>query len=110
MVDGLHFNTAFHSQLGLAIMILAYLQYIGGLTRPHKDEDSSDVSFPRRVFEFVHPMTGRLLLIAACVNIFAGINTWWPWWVDIVYAVTVTVFVLFIIFCELTGVGKDDSE
>lgn len=109
MVDGVHFNTAFHGQLGVTIMALAYIQMLGGFLRPHKVE-GTDATGLRKIFEILHPNIGRLLLIMACVNIFAGIQTLpWHWWVHIVYGITVGFFLLVIIGGEVSGAAKDNG-
>lgn len=41
MVDGEHFKTAWHGQLGISIMVIAYLQVIAGIIRPHAEEGMS---------------------------------------------------------------------
>jgi len=110
MTGGAHFNTKIHAQFGLTVMILGYLQFFGGLLRPHKPKEGQSKSALRTLFEFLHPWTGRVLLIAACVNIFIGINIWWHWWVNILYALLVAFFVLVILFCELSGSGKKAAD
>jgi len=85
MVDGVYFNTLFHAQLGIAVMLLGYTQFFMGAFRPHKEEGEKATGL-RVVFEIVHPNIGRLLLVASCVNIFAGISTWWPGYVNAIYA------------------------
>jgi len=109
MVDGFHFNTDFHGQLGLTIMILAYFQFFGGLLRPHKGKDGHR-SACRKLFEFIHPWNGRFVLLLACINIFSGISIWFPWWVYLIYALICAFWVLVILFCEFTGTGKKVEE
>jgi len=85
MTEGVYFNTSFHSQLGITVMILGYIQYFGGMFRPHKGKEE-DPSGPRKVFEILHPNLGRFVLIIAIINIFAGISTWWPYYVHAIFA------------------------
>jgi len=100
MVDGVHFNTEYHAQLGTAIMGTVYFQYLSGVFRPHIKPDQEKTP-ARKVFEILHPWTGRILCIAATVQIFQGINQpsggrshWWPFWVNIIYGVIVGTFIL----------------
>jgi len=85
MVEGVYFNTSFHSQLGIAVMCLGYVQFFMGLFRPHKEKDEK-ASGPRKVFEIIHPWNGRILIACAITNIFAGISTWWPYYVHAIFA------------------------
>jgi len=109
MTGGVHFNTDFHAQLGLTIMIMAYFQFFGGLLRPHKGKDG-DKSTARAVFEVVHPWTGRLLLVLSVINIFSGISIWFRYWVYIIYALIVAFWFLLILFLEFTGTGKKAED
>jgi len=110
MVDGVYFNTSFHSQLGIAIMLLGYTQFFMGAFRPHKEEGEKAEGL-RKVFEIVHPNIGRLLIVAACVNIFAGISTWWPNYISAIYA-CLCVFPLAVIIAlgEFRLQNSDDIE
>jgi len=109
MTGGVYFMTTFHDQLGLTIMIIAYFQFFGGLLRPHKGKDDHK-STARAIFEVLHPWTGRILLVLSVINIFGGINIWWHWWVNILYAIIVATWILIILFCEFSGVGKKVEE
>jgi hypothetical protein len=111
MVNGDHFMTAFHAQLGLTIMIIAYFQFLMGVFRPHK-EPGEKPTRPRKVFEVAHPWTGRLLILLAVINVFAGISTWWHYWVIIVYAVLVFFFGVICIIGEvsLRKTGKMETS
>jgi len=109
MVDKVFFNTRFHSQLGLTIMILAYIQVVMGVARPHR-KNREDPTPARKVFEIVHPLNGWMLLVLASINIFAGISTWWPYWVIIVYAVTLFCFGVLIVVLQLVIKPGDDEE
>jgi len=109
MVDGDFFATLFHSQLGLTVMILAYLQTLGGIFRPHVSEDE-EKTMARKIFEVIHPWMGRILILAAIVTIFAGINTLWHWWVHIVFGIACGFYGLVVIIGEVTGQTKDSSK
>jgi len=109
MTQGVFFNTSFHAQLGLTITILGYLQFFSGVIRPHKEE-GEEATDPRKVFEIVHPNTGRLLIALAVINIFAGISTWWPYYANVIYA-TCVLFPLAVIIglAEVTKAGGDET-
>lgn len=62
-----------HNIMGLVIMILATLQALYGLLRPHVPAKGDAKSIPRIIFEVVHSWQGRILLVAATVNIFLGL-------------------------------------
>jgi len=100
MVDEVYFGTKWHAQFGTAIMGCVYFQYMSGVLRPPHKEDE-EKSLARKIFEFVHPMTGRIIVISATVNIFEGINQpsggrshWWPYWVNIIYGFICGCFIL----------------
>lgn len=109
MVQGAFYQTVYHAQLGTAIMVLAYFQFLSGVLRPHLVPDQ-EKSLPRKIFEIQHPWTGRILLIAATVNIFTGINLWWPFWVNIIYAVIVATFALIAVIGEFLRQTKGKAD
>jgi len=119
MVDGVFFNTQYHAQLGVAIMGAVYFQYLSGVFRPHIKPDQEKTP-ARKVFEILHPWTGRILCIAATVQIFQGINQpsggrhhWWPFWVNIIYGVIVGTFILIGVvgtIIKLTKSKGDDTN
>jgi len=113
MVDGVHFATKFHGQLGVAVMSLAYLQMLGGFLRPHKEEGTEPTG-PRKVFEIAHPWTGRLLVVLASITIFAGINQnsppQWHWWVNILFGCVLGFYGVVVIAGEVTGQAKRDND
>jgi len=107
MVDKIYYNTAFHGQLGTAIMGLGYIQFLMGVFRPHKEEGEKATG-ARAVFEIVHPNTGRLLIVLSCINIFAGISTWWQPFANIIYAACcVAPLALIIIVAEVLGLSSE---
>eukprot|EP01051_Picozoa_sp_SAG22_P019939 SAG22_NODE_3848_length_1504_cov_0.977936_2_plen_282_part_00 len=65
----LHFNSA-HAVLGTAVMLLGLCQPLGALCRGHP----SDKTAQRMVWEVVHKMGGRLMLLAAALNIYLGLS------------------------------------
>jgi len=110
MVDGVYFNTAFHAQLGIAIMLLGYTQFFMGVFRPHKEEGEKATGL-RAAFEIIHPNIGRLLIIVSAVNIFAGISTWWPNYVSAIYACCVVLpLAVIIVLGEIRKRSNDDIE
>jgi len=109
MVDGIFFDTLFHAQLGLTVMILAYLQTLGGILRPHVSQENEEKTPARKVFEIVHPWMGRIIILAAIVTIFAGISTLWHWWVHIVFGIVCGIYALVVIAGEATGQTKQDG-
>jgi len=72
MVNGSHFNTVWHAQLGYALCIAPCLQVLYGIFRPHKEKDVP-ITPARAVFEVVHPWYGRILLVTAIIQTFGGI-------------------------------------
>lgn len=66
-----HFQSV-HTQMGIAIMILAWTQPLNALLRPHAPKDTSETPCGRRVWELVHKNLGRLLCILALANIALG--------------------------------------
>lgn len=51
MVEGSHFMTDFHGQLGVTIMSLAYVQFLGGVLRPHAEEGCRNSSLSPKTNE-----------------------------------------------------------
>lgn len=100
MVDGSHFSTVWHAQLGLAIMILAYLQFFGGILRPHAKKDSDESTTQRKIFNVLHPATGTILLVTSTINIFLGISILWHYWVLIVFAIFVAFNMVIVVAME----------
>lgn len=62
-----------HRIIGYFITGFAVVQTTSGWLRPHKDEDGP-VSNTRRVWYIVHRVTGTVLMVAATVNLFLGID------------------------------------
>lgn len=60
----------------------------------------------RKVWEVLHPWTGRILLLAASINIVAGINQWWSWWVYVVFGCFIGLIILSSIVLEIKGVSR----
>jgi len=71
MVDGSHFNTAWHAQLGASALAVMMYQICSALLRPHV-EPKQKKTIQRHLFEWSHHILGRMGIIAAWVNIFAG--------------------------------------
>eukprot|EP01127_Copromyxa_protea_P012926 TRINITY_DN3410_c0_g1_i1.p1 TRINITY_DN3410_c0_g1~~TRINITY_DN3410_c0_g1_i1.p1 ORF type:complete len:575 (+),score=109.78 TRINITY_DN3410_c0_g1_i1:31-1725(+) len=112
MVDGAHFTTDFHGQLGLTVMILAYLQTLGGIFRPHVPQEGQEKTTLRKAFEIAHPWGGRITLLLSIITIFAGISIWWHWWVFILYGCFLGLLVILVVagevylFKEGSGLAK----
>jgi hypothetical protein len=70
---GEHFAGGFHTKLGLAVFILAWLQPAGGLARPAAPRDGEKPTRPRRLWELAHQAGGRLLLALALLACVSGI-------------------------------------
>ena len=63
-----HGDTA-HKIVGLVVMVFAWLQPLNALVRGHPEEPKPT---KRVVWEYVHKMSGRIMLILALVNVFLG--------------------------------------
>ena len=63
-----HGDTA-HKIVGLVVMVFAWLQPLNALVRGHPEEPKPT---KRIVWEYVHKMSGRIMLILALVNVCLG--------------------------------------
>lgn len=70
-------NTPFHhGQLGIAVMALAYFQFVNGLLRPHAVHDREEITIwttARYVWEYIHSLSGIAITAIAVVNSLLGI-------------------------------------
>jgi len=73
MVNGHHFDTVWHGQLGLTLILITLPQIIFGIFRP-KVTDEQKTSTRRVIFERVHPWFGRLLIVVAIVQTYGGLT------------------------------------
>lgn len=71
--DAAHFDGGFHTRLGLAVFILAWLQPLNGLLRPAVPLPGEKPSTPRRLWELGHRLLGRGLIAAALLAAATGI-------------------------------------
>jgi len=69
--NGQHFTTVFHGILGTIIWILMVFQVIGAYFRPHK-EPGKPLTKMRLLFEIFHSWNGRIMALAAVVQIVEG--------------------------------------
>eukprot|EP01128_Nolandella_sp_AFSM9_P003833 TRINITY_DN1689_c0_g3_i2.p1 TRINITY_DN1689_c0_g3~~TRINITY_DN1689_c0_g3_i2.p1 ORF type:complete len:875 (+),score=164.72 TRINITY_DN1689_c0_g3_i2:169-2625(+) len=69
-VEGAHYRTEWHGQLGTVVIILGVAQMMAGIFR----KNSKDRSRLRRIMVIVHPWGGRILTIAAIVQLFKGLT------------------------------------
>jgi len=72
MVDGSHFEF-WHGQFGVAIVAWIILQTLSGILRPHKPEGTIELPRARKIFNFVHPLSGLLLMVGSIIQIFGGL-------------------------------------
>ena len=68
-----HFDGGFHTRLGLAVFILAFLQPAGGLLRPHAPPAGEKPGQARRLWELGHKFMGRTLIGLALLAAATGI-------------------------------------
>eukprot|EP00754_Rhynchopus_humris_P044739 Rhum_TRINITY_DN4364_c0_g1::Rhum_TRINITY_DN4364_c0_g1_i1::g.13851::m.13851 len=71
-VSNKHFSFA-HGGLGLAVMLLAYLQPLNAVIRPHAVGVGEPKPLVRTVWEIVHKYGGRVALLAANINMVLGL-------------------------------------
>jgi len=105
-----------HGRLGLVLVILAVVQYIGGAMRPHK-EKSGPQSTLRNVWRAGHVLLGLFVAIGGLVNVFLGLDAdedsddiWFQLhigWVAIVLGLGIIGFVVKQL-CFNNGGSKDD--
>jgi len=96
MVEGAHFNVPFHGYVGISLMILVTMQGLYGFCRPHKDEAAFQQSFPRTVFEWVHPIIGYCIIYPmALVQIFSGL-VYLPASLPVIITIATIIFVVLI--------------
>jgi hypothetical protein len=100
MVQGRHFATVYHGQLGLAIMILGLLHIIYAIFRPHK-ESGTQPTTPRLIFEYIHLWNGRLMPFLAVIQIVEGMtiigwraNVPGVFWAYVVLVILVGLFIV----------------
>lgn len=69
-----HFSgsNAAHKIIGLIVMIIAVLQPLNALIRPHVPKDGEEKTTKRKVWEVYHKNAGRLAALAAIVNCALG--------------------------------------
>jgi len=81
MTTGDHFDCT-HARLGLAVIIAVFWQPVNALVRPQKGEQF------RAIWELVHRLSGRFVLIGGIVNMFLGMSLYkCATWVFIVIGV-----------------------
>lgn len=86
MVNGAHFETLFHAQLGVALYALMVIQVIYALFRPHVSPPGEKAPISRIIFRNFHWWTGRLLVVGMIPQVIRGM--WligWPTWLIIAY-------------------------
>jgi len=90
-----------HAYLGVALLGVTLLNFILGICRPHTEEGIPP-KMKRKVFNFIHPWTGRIILIAAVVQCIKGILILdgAQLWGFIVYVPFVVAGILVFIFFE----------
>ncbi len=72
-MDSSHFSTA-HGKLGLTIVILAVIMGMSGFMRPRRNAVGEPKTAQYTVWSWAHPMLGRMLIVAAVVDIYLGWN------------------------------------
>jgi len=93
-VNGQHFTTVFHGQLGLALMLLLILHVVVAFWRPHK-EPGQPRTRGRYAFEIFHLWNGRFMLLMAVVQITEGMIV--IGWITSLVGVFV-VYIIYVIF------------
>ena len=68
-----HFDGGFHTRLGLAVFVLAWLQPAGGLLRPAAPPAGEKPGQARRLWELGHRLAGRVLIGLALLAAATGI-------------------------------------
>lgn len=102
MVNGTHFTTKAHSQLGLAVVVSGVVQLTLGFFRPAHVEKGFPTPPLRFVWEILHKWLGRTLNLVVVITIFFGLYQYSvPLGLYIAYAVFVGVFILLIIALEI---------
>jgi dopamine beta-monooxygenase len=67
-----HLSTT-HGRLGTAIVGMAIIQGLLGIFRPHLPKDENgEKSRARKIFEWVHPSLGRVIVICSAVQVALG--------------------------------------
>jgi len=96
--QGRHFVTT-HGKLGTSIMILVVLQALGGFLRPKYSKEDETKTFKRNVWELLHGILGKVIVLAAIPQIVLGfmffnpgIATWSIWWPFVAFwAITIII-------------------
>ena len=70
---GFNVNTP-HTQVGFAVVILAIVQPLTGVLRPHNPSPGKQKSMARLVWEYVHQWLGRSIMILAIAASVLGLN------------------------------------
>ena len=68
-----HYSGSVHTQLGLAVFILAWFQPVGGLLRPAAPKEGDKPTRARRLWELGHQAAGRVLIGLALLTAATGI-------------------------------------
>jgi len=73
MVNGSHFDTVWHGQLGLTLILFTLPQIIYGVFRPQVADERKKTT-QRTIFEIVHPWFGRLLIVVGIIQTYGGLS------------------------------------
>eukprot|EP01123_Difflugia_compressa_P009411 TRINITY_DN3114_c0_g1_i1.p1 TRINITY_DN3114_c0_g1~~TRINITY_DN3114_c0_g1_i1.p1 ORF type:complete len:702 (-),score=118.02 TRINITY_DN3114_c0_g1_i1:13-1986(-) len=112
MVEGNHFRTLFHGQLGVAIMLLCLIQVVIAIFRPPK-EVNKDPSKKRKVFDYFHWWVGRVLVVLGLFNCFGGIMQLEGMWMSgglMVMGGVVVVYVVVFVALEVRAVNTKEPD
>lgn len=63
-----------HAVMGLCVVIVATLQPLNAVIRPHPPNDGEEKAFPRLLWELIHKILGWVMILLALCNIILGIR------------------------------------
>jgi cytochrome b561 len=108
----LYFQTRWHSQLGIAVMVGALLQLIMGLMRPDAPKNLKEKKTGKRnAFEWIHGTFGKLLIIASIIAIFSGlVQMGVPLFGIIIFAVYIGLAVATAIVLEIIKCRRESQK
>ncbi|KAL7001754.1 hypothetical protein U1Q18_002902 [Sarracenia purpurea var. burkii] len=72
-LQGLHFDS-FHVKCGMAAISLACVQPVNAYMRPKKPANGEEVSSKRRIWEYVHVITGRSAIVIGIAALITGLK------------------------------------
>ena len=99
-----------HAVIGLLVVVLGLQQAVNGCARPHVTKGVPPTTY-RRVWEIVHKVGGRVMLLLGIINPFWGFaHLGLGPFVVVLYSIWVGVLTLFWVFATLAGYPTKETN